>query len=292
MFGKFSVRISLAFLAVFGLLLPLQKMFASSSHSYNMSGKVIAVAQDSRFVYEVESSDNVYTLACIQSRFKRVKCDWNGHPISIGDFVNFRINGIDAYMPVGAENEERFTVLMTEAKQLPPLPTVLIGYESAVVRGAGFTSSGSIPSVPVATTSVSSSGSVAPVLAVPAAGGAPTVVIPASPTTSPVIIGVPSTGGAPITAVAVTPSVDASPFIASTNAGPQWMRVLRVQTARHIYDLTCDVNNCKLNGKSLQIGDSLALRIEKNRAFVSSAGKSPERRFAILAVRNIDEATR
>ena len=70
------------------------------------------------------------------------------------------------------------------------------------------------------------------------------------------------------------------------------MRVLRVQTTDHVYDVTCNTGTCKLNGKYIQIGDSLVLRIEKRRAYISSSGKPPERCFIILAVRNVDEASR
>ena len=292
MLGKLPVQISITAIAIFGLLLPSQQMFARSSHNYDMSGTVIAIAQDSGAVYEIESSDSVYTLACARSRFKQVKCDWNGHSIIAGDHVSFRIKGIYAYMPVSTDDEERFTVLMTEIKQLPPLPTVPVGLESAVVRGVGFTSSGSIPSASVAATHAPAPGSMAPVVAVPTTGGVPVVVVPTAPATSPVITGVPTTGGAPITAVAVAPPTDTIPSIASTDSEPQWIRVLRVQTTSHIYDLTCDANSCKLNGKSIQLGDLLALRIDKKRAYVSVGGNSPERRFAILAVHNIDGASR
>jgi hypothetical protein len=231
------------------------------------------------------------------------QCEWNGHPMRGGDQVTFRIEGDDAFIPVGSDKEERLVVLMTETKLLPPLPDAPKGLEGAVVLGLGYAPEGQSiltpmlpqPSAPAAGTSTSSSGSMTPVVAVPTTGGPPEVVIPTSPANGGVVTGVPATGGPPTTAIPVSPTTSSAadspqPSITpmATQPVPQWIHILRVQTADKVYDLACSGRACRFDGQSIQTGDPLVLRVEKKWAYVSSASNSREERFAILSVRSLD----
>lgn len=302
-----SVRAPLAVVLSASCLLSVRPVLAGSAHNYDRSGKVISVTRDVVPVYRIESEDSIYTMACVRIRLFYLgvpQCDWNGRPIAKGDQVRFRIEGDYAYMPVKGDEEERLMVEMTEAKLLPPLPSAPAGLEGAVVLGLGVTAEthqyAALPSPQPSTSasSSSSSGSMAPVVAVPATGGAPEVVIPTSPTTGGAVTGVPATGGAPITAIPVAPTAAATSSSSNisapsapsggTTSTTQWVHILRVQTASHIYDLACSGRTCALNGTPIQTGDALTVRVEKKWAYVSSAGGSREQRFAILSVRDVD----
>lgn len=292
-------------------LLSVEPMSAGASHSYDKTGTVISTAHNPGFVYEIESQDSLYTMDCSRTKliqFRPPECEWNGHPIAVGDVVRFRIEGDGAFIPTGADSEERLIILMTETKLLPQLPAVPAGFEGAVVLGLGVAPAPAGPKdtqsfAPLAAPSAApsaSSDSMTPVVATPTTGGPPVVVIPTAPATGPVITGVPAAGGAPITAIPVAPTANSSSLDAPAanssplNAGPdvqQWVHVLRVQTASYVYDLSCSRGACRLSGKLVQTGDPLALRIDKKWAYVSQAGIRHEQRFAILSVRDIDSPT-
>ncbi len=301
MHGNLVVRVPFAAVVIAALLLPACPASASAAHTYDKSGTVISLTRDVVLSYKIESEDNLYTMACVRTRllqFGPPECNWNGRPLSVGDRVRFRIEGDAAYMPVNTNNEERLMVQMTETKLLPSLPSVQPGLEAAVVLGLGVTSEERSYMIPPDSqpgpSASSSSGSMAPVVAVPTTGGPPVVVIPTSPATGGVVTGVPATGGAPITAIPVTPA-DTSSAVSSpsatagaTTTATQWVHVLRVQTASHIYDLACGGRACWLSGRPVQTGDPLALRIEKKWAYLSSGGIFHEQRFAILSVRDLE----
>jgi len=221
MCGSCSARILLAAAAFCVLFLPARSICAGTPQSYDKSGTVIKIAHDASFVYEIESDDNMYTMACSRTKLVQLRapqCEWNGRPMGVGDQVTFRIEGDDAFIPVSSDNEERLVVLMTETKLLPPLPDAPKGLEGAIVLGLGYAPEGqsvltpmlSQLNPPAASTSTSSSGSMAPVVAVPTTGGAPVVVIPTAPATGGVVTGVPATGGAPTTAIPVSPTTSSA----------------------------------------------------------------------------------
>lgn len=58
----------------------------------------------------------------------------------------------------------------------------------------------------------------------------------------------------------------------------------------HIYDPGC-AKSCSLKDRAIQPGDVVAIRIEKNFAYLSwpTPGADSERKFEILDVRGIDE---
>jgi len=286
---------------VVALFLAASPAGAGTPHNYDKSGTVISVSRDVVPIYRIESGDSMYTMACVRVQsfhFGSPQCDWNGRRIAVDNQIRFRIEGDFAYMPVGADREERLLIEMTETKLLPPLPPVQPGLEAGVVLGLGVTTEEHryvIPPASQPATSASSSGSMAPVVAVPVTGGSPVVVIPTSPASGGVVTGVPATGGAPITAIPVTPTDSGASSAApppSASAGTtttQWVHILRVQTASHVYDLACSGHVCALDGNHMQFGDPLALRVKGKWAYVSSAGILHEQRFAILAVRDLNE---
>jgi hypothetical protein len=69
-------------------------------------------------------------------------------------------------------------------------------------------------------------------------------------------------------------------------SAPQWVHVLRIQTAGKIYQLECSSKPCKLENKEIALGDNLAFRADKKHAYLSSAPRSSgaEQEFKILSV--------
>jgi hypothetical protein len=67
---------------------------------------------------------------------------------------------------------------------------------------------------------------------------------------------------------------------------PQWVHVLRIQTAGKIYQLECSSKPCKLVDKEIALGDGLTLRAEKKHAYLSSNPPVPggEQEYKILSV--------
>ena len=163
-------------------------------------------------------------------------------------------------------------------------------------------------SMPGITTASASTPVVAtgPVMATPVTGGAPVLVTPTAPSTGGVVTGVPVTGGAPITAVPVAP-VTGVPMAGAPVAGapgggmmiggggaPQWVHVLRIQTAGKIYQLECSGKPCAIANKEIALGDGVTLRADKKHAYLSFSAsgqaQSAEQEFKILEVTDIPPA--
>ena len=212
--------------------------------------------------------------------------------------------------------EEKLRILATELKVTPPLPPAPayatpatgnapnVTTEGAVVIGTGthikgqkgaFWSTtpatgqpviaGAGPSTPVMAS--------APVTAIPVTGGAPVLVTPVAPTTGGVVTGIPVTGGPPITAIPTAPvtgvPVGGGPapggVVMAGSAPPQWVHILRIQTAGGIYQLECSSKPCSLLTKEIALGDALTLRTDKKHAYLSStASGGAEQEYKILNV--------
>ncbi len=147
----------------------------------------------------------------------------------------------------------------------------------------------------------------APVMAVPVTGGAPVMVVPTGPTTGGVVTGVPVTGGAPVTAIATAPVMGipvagppvggapmgaappaGSPMMIGGRAAPQWVHVLRIQTAGKVYQLEGSTKPGKLANKEIALGETLTLRTDKKEkhAYLSTDPYDPaaEQEYKILSV--------
>jgi hypothetical protein len=152
----------------------------------------------------------------------------------------------------------------------------------------------------------------APVMATPVTGGPPVPVVAVAPTSGGVVTGVPVTGGAPITAVPVAPvtgvPIGGPPPMAGAPAGapagggmvmmgggaPQWVHVLRIQTAGKIYQLECSTKPCKIANKEIALGDSLSFRVDKKWAYMSVGAQAStpattdeEQKYRILSVTEV-----
>ncbi|HYM79769.1 MAG TPA: hypothetical protein VE377_27600 [Candidatus Dormibacteraeota bacterium] len=162
-----------------------------------------------------------------------------------------------------------------------------VGWSTMPATGVG---------APVAASAATPVMATAPVMAVPVTGGPPVFVTPIGPTTGGVVTGVPVTGGPPVTAIPTAPVMGVPVGGAPAAAGPvmmgggrsvpQWVHVLRIQTAGKIYQLECSSKPCALVDKEIALGDSLTLRVDKKHAYLSSGtpGSTPEREFKILSV--------
>jgi hypothetical protein len=254
------------------------------------------------------------------------ECKIGDKPIAAGDTVHFRIDGDWAYMPLTSEGaEEKLRILTTEMKVIPALPATASAAnaspasappgnekgsnptsEPGIVIGTGLhvkgqhgvgwsTAPTSAVASPVTTASAATPVmATAPVTAIPVTGGAPVVIMPTAPTTGGVVTGVPVTGGAPITAIPTAPVSGVPAGGAHPGGGtvmmggsaPQWVHVLRIQTAGKIYQLECSGKPCMLANKEIALGDTLALRVDKKHAYLSSDPRSSgaEQEFKILSV--------
>jgi hypothetical protein len=252
------------------------------------------------------------------------ECKIGDKPIATGDAVHFRIDGDWAYMPpISQGDEEKLRILTTELKVIPALPAsaspanaspanapangngsnptpepgIVIGTGVHVKgqHGVGWSTAPGLPSSPVTTASAATPVmATAPVMAVPVTGGAPVMVMPTGPTTGGVVTGVPVTGGAPITAIPTAPVMGVPVAGAPAGGGmvmvgggaPQWVHVLRIQTAGKIYQLECSGKPCALTNKEIGLGDTLALRVDKKHAYLSSDAQNSgaEQEFKILNV--------
>lgn len=259
---------------------------ADSKHDYTETGRVISATADHGHVYTIETGDKIYRMLCMIKLFHSTppQCKIAGKPIVVNDTVRFRRDDDTAYIPNTDNSEERLLILSTELKVLSPLPAgaSLSAGEHGAVLGMGVQVDKSQNRVGTGSTIPSG-----PVLATPVTGGPPVVVIPTGPAGGGgVITGTPVTGGPPITAIPVTP-------ITSYMGGQQavWAHFLRLQTSDRVYDLACPSKSCSLKSGAIQLGDVLSIRIEKKYAYLSLPvpGPSSEQRFAILAVRNVDD---
>jgi len=110
-----------------------------------------------------------------------------------------------------------------------------------------------------------------PVVAIPVTGGPPVVVMPTGPAMGGVVNGVPVTGGPPITGISVGGAPGAGGAVMMGGGGPPpWVHVLRIQTAGKIYQLECSRKPCMLENKEIELGDALALRVDKKHAYLST----------------------
>jgi len=183
----------------------------------------------------------------------------------------------------------------------PPEPGIVIGSGLHVKgqHGVGWSTAPSFAPAPGITTASAATPVMAtgPVMAVPVTGGAPVLVTPTGPVTGGVVTGVPVTGGAPVTAIPTAPvmgvpvggpphAAGAPMMIGGGSAPPQWVHVLRIQTAGKVYQLECSSKPCTLANKEIALGDPLALRVEKNHAYLSSGppNSGPEDEYKVLSV--------
>jgi len=264
--------------------------------------------------------------------FGAPECKIGDKLIATGDTLHFRIDGDWAYMPLpAADAEEKLRILTTELKVIPPLPApaslgnaspanaspanppssnpptepgVVIGTGMQVKgqHGIGWSTTPTAVASPITTASAATPVmATAPVMAVPVTGGAPVVVMPTAPTTGGVVTGVPVTGGAPITAIPTAPVMGVPvggaptaghPVMMGGGGAPQWVHVLRIQTAGKIYQLECSSKPCTVANKQVGLGDTLALRTDKKHAYLCSNPQTPgvEQEFTILSVTNSGSA--
>jgi len=288
---------------------------------YSDTGTVLSTVSKHGHFYQVGTDSKVYLLLCTKVKsiqFGEPECKLEGKPIVTGDTIHFRVEGDFAYMPPvsGESLEEKLRILTTELKVVPALPpsasvpTPATGKltnpsnESGVVVGTGThikgqkSGSWSTTPSPIAPGITAASPSTpvmatAPVTAIPVTGGPPVTVVPVAPTTGGVVTGVPVTGGAPITAVPTAPvtgvpvgGAPAGPAVAIGSAAPQWVHILRIQTANKIYQLECSNRPCALVNKEIALGDALTIRIDKKHAYVSFNGQEStgEQEFKVLEV--------
>jgi len=75
---------------------------------------------------------------------------------------------------------------------------------------------------------------------------------------------------------------------------PQWVHVLRIQTAGKIYQLECSGKPCAITNKEIALGDAVTLRADKKHAYLSFSAtgqaQSGEQEFKILEVTDIAPA--
>jgi len=263
--------------------------------------------------------------------FGEPECKLGDKPIATGDTVHFRLDGDWAYMPLpAADAEEKLRILTTELKVIPALPApaspdnaspahaspanqpnsnpptepgIVIGTGMQVKgqHGVGWSTTPTAVASPITTASAATPVmATGPVTAIPVTGGAPVVVMPTAPTTGGVVTGVPVTGGAPITAIPTAP-VMGVPVAGPPNGGahivmggsaPQWVHVLRIQTAGKIYQLECSSKPCMVANKEIGLGDTLAFRVDKKHAYLCSDPRTPgvEQEFKILGMTDIGSA--
>lgn len=298
---------------------------------YGETGNVLSTVSKHGHFYQISTDSNVYLLLCTKVKglqFGEPECKLGDKPIATGDTVHFRIDGDWAYMPPisGESMEEKLRLLATELKVTPPLPpdpapaaatappgnsknsttesSVVVGTGTHIKgqKGGGFWSTNRAPSAPAITTASAATPvmATAPVTAIPVTGGPPVTMMPVGPTTGGVVTGVPVTGGPPITAIPTGPvtgvPVGGAPAGGGTvmmAAAPQWVHILRIQTAAKIYQLECSSKPCALGDKEIALGDPLTLRVDnKKHAYLSSgaAGSAPEQEFKILDVSDVGSA--
>jgi len=293
---------------------------------YNLSGSVLSAISKHGHFYQVATDSRIYLLMCAKAGiFGAPECKIGDKPIATGDTVHFRIDGDWAYAPlVAGGGEDKLRILTTELKVIPALPApapanaspasaspnsgkgsnpasepaIVIGTGLHVKgqHGVGWSTTPSAVASPITTASAATPVmATAPVTAIPVTGGAPVVVMPTAPTMGGVVTGVPVTGGAPITAIPTAPVMGGPmggapaagrPVMMGGGGAPQWVHVLRIQTAGKIYQLECSGKPCKLANKEIALGDTLALRADKKHAFLSSDPQSPNpgQEFKILSV--------
>ena len=197
--------------------------------------------------------------------------------------------------------------LEQKSKQKPkqePVPAVAIGSGMQVKgqHGVGWSTTpsriGGLTTASGATPVIATG----PVTAIPVTGGAPVLVVPTGPTTGGVITGVPVTGGAPITAIPTAPvmgfPVGGAPagggvLMMGARHAPQWVHVIRVQTADKIFQLECSRKPCSMGNKEIALGEALSLRADKKHAYLSDpAGSVAEQEYKILGVTDVGAASK
>lgn len=291
---------------------------------YNESGSVLSAISKHGHFYQVATDSRIYLLMCTKVRSFQLgepECKIAGKPIAAGDTVHFRIDGDWAYMPPISEGtEEKLRILTTELKVTPALPAAVspagapggngkgssaaseggfvigTGLHVKGQHGVGWSTTPYSAIAPGVTTASAATPvmATAPVTAVPVTGGAPVVVMPTAPATGGVVTGVPVTGGAPITAIPTAPVMGAPVGGAPAAGGmvmmggskPQWVHVLRIETAGKVYQLECSSKPCMLANKEIALGDALLLRADKKHAYLTSdpRGSGAEQQFKILSV--------
>jgi hypothetical protein len=128
------------------------------------------------------------------------------------------------------------------------------------------------------------------------------MVTPVGPTTGGVVTGVPVTGGAPITAIPTGPvtgtpvgGAPAGGHVVMGGGAPQWLHVLRIQTATKVYQLEGSTKPGKLANKEIELGDTITLRTDKKEkhTYLSSDPYDPvaEQEYKILSVTAAPEPT-
>ena len=285
---------------------------------YTETATVLSTISKHGHFYQISTESKVYLLLCTKVKslqFGEPECKLAGKPIAANDTIHFRVDGDWVYMPPisGESMEEKLRILAVELKTIPPIPpasapaagnAASASTENGVVIGTGTHVKGqkggfwstspstarpafatASPSTPVMAT--------APVTAIPVTGGAPVTVMPVGPTTGGVVTGVPVTGGAPITGIATGPvtgvpvgGAPAGGGVVMGGSAPQWVHILRIQTAGKTYQLECSGKPCSIANKEIALGDALTVRIDKKHAYVSSgaAGSTAEQEFKILEV--------
>ncbi len=298
-----------------------------STDKYGETGSVLSTISKHGHFYQISTDSKVYLLLCTKVKGLQLgepECKLNDKPIAMGDTVHFRIDGDWAYMPPisGESMEEKLRILGTELTVTPALEAAPAASaapagnapnsapESGVVvgtgthikgqKGGGFWSTNRSSSAPAITTASGATPvmATAPVTAIPVTGGPPVTVIPVGPTTGGVVTGVPVTGGAPITAIPTAPvtgvPVGGAPGggVVMAAAAPQWVHILRIQTAGKIYQLECSSKPCALGGREIALGDPLTLRVDKKHAYLSSTvqGSTAEQEYKLLDVTDLQPA--
>lgn len=291
---------------------------------YPLSGNVLATTPKGPHSYQIATDGRIYLMLCerVPGLFHMTppECKVNDRPIVAGDTVQFRVDGDWAYMPVGKGANDGLRILTVEFKVIPPLPPAAAaesakgsssGAEHGMVIGTGVhilgqkkvgwstnpsSVNGSVLSAGAGSPGIATATAAAPVMAtgpvmaIPATGGAPVMVMPSGPTGGGVVTGVPVTGGAPVVGIATGPVMGvpvggaAHPGGVVAGGGPVWVHILRVQAGRNIYLLECAAKACETGKKQIELGDTLAVRVEKKWAYVSSVPNSGEKeqRFKIL----------
>jgi hypothetical protein len=302
---------------------------------YPLSGKVLSSSSKGMHSYQVATDTRIYLLLCERAKGFHMGlpvCKVGDQPIAAGDTIQFRVDGDRAYLPV-ANGEDELRVLTTEYKAIPPLPAPAASDgkgsnaagERGLVIGTGmhiagqkqvgwstnpssvnptvFNGAGPAQGIAMATPSapVIATG---PVMAIPATGGAPVMVMPTGPTGGGIVTGVPVTGGASVIGMATGPvmgmPIGGAPMgaahaggVAVGGSGPAWVHILRVKADKTIYLLECSAKPCEVDKKKIALGDTLVIRAEKKWAYVSfgtgSGGK--EQKLRILSETEDDAAS-
>ncbi|MGA3373795.1 MAG: hypothetical protein ABSC48_18780 [Terracidiphilus sp.] len=237
------------------------------------------------------------------------ECKIDDKPIADGDTVQFRVDGDWAYMPAAKGGEEGLRILTTELKVIPPLPApaagesgkgAIPGGERAMVIGAGMHIRGQRPAAwsadPSSVKSSLRAGygggpamATGPVMAIPVTGGPPVIVMPIGPVGAGTVTGVPLTGGPPVVGM---PVGGAGATHGGGGGPPPWVHLSRVQAGAKIYQLECSAKPCEVEGKQIELGDTLAIRVEKKWAYVTSGPESgaKEQKLRILSETEDDAA--